>query len=440
MGRRIAVAPFGNLLSHVGRLLEIARLLRDGKNELIFCGSGKYFDIVQKEGFDVAYLPEISQEGILGKLDQGRVDFHSCLSLREFVERELVLFRDIKPDLTISDFRYSLQISCEILGIPLVTVNNAYITRFSKLYRPYSVTQILYQSNPLARSNIEEMIKFVSFNERELRENGRRSRSVKEVGTQLDRLANAFLLKPINRVRKRYDLRRLEDYGEVFEGDLNLLADIPGYVPVGKMPSNVRFVGPIVWEPADGGIAVPEFTGNRPLLYCTLGSSSFPQLYTHLIETFKESEYDVIVTSPESGLGLGYVSSNIFVADLLPASRILARAKVMIFHGGNGSMYQAIDHLTPMIGVPRHWDHEWNTCRVEELGLGVRIPPCEEWFYGKHATAVDSDFVRKLRGSVRRVIAEPAYLDKLMRYRSEMKSYGGASDCVRYISQFQERL
>lgn len=439
MGRRIAMAPFGNLLSHVGRLLEVARLLRNGKNEITFCGSGKYFHLVRKDGFHVAYLPEISQEEILGKLDQGQADFHSCLSLSEFVEQELVLLRDIKPDLVVSDFRYSLRISCEVLGIPLITVNNAYVTRFSKLHRPYSVTQILYQSNPLARSNIEDMIKFLSFNEGDLLKKGRKGQSVKEVGTQLDRLANAFLLKPINRVRRRYDLRSLEDYGEVFEGDLSLLADIPGYVPVGKMPSNVRFVGPIVWEPDDGGRAIPEFSGDRTLLYCTLGSSSFPQLYMHLVEGFRESEYDVVLTCAESGSGKGYVASNIFVADLLPASRILGRANAMVFHGGNGSMYQGIDHLTPMIGVPRHWDHEWNACRMEQLGFGVKIPPCEDWFFHKEDAGVDLEFVRKLRSSVRKVISDRAYRGSLTRYRKEMKKYGGASDCARYISQFQER-
>jgi UDP:flavonoid glycosyltransferase YjiC (YdhE family) len=52
---------------------------------------------------------------------------------------------------------------------------------------------------------------------------------------------------------------------------------------------------------------------------------------------------------------------------------ILPKVDVVVCHGGNGTIYQAMLHKVPVLCGPSHLEQTWNAQRVEELGYGQSI-------------------------------------------------------------------
>ena len=59
----------------------------------------------------------------------------------------------------------------------------------------------------------------------------------------------------------------------------------------------------------------------------------------------------------------------------LPFSQILPRCAAITYHGGIGTMAQAIKAGIPHLVVPNSHDQPDNGCRIERLGLGFCVPP-----------------------------------------------------------------
>src|SRR4029450_4441790 len=60
--------------------------------------------------------------------------------------------------------------------------------------------------------------------------------------------------------------------------------------------------------------------------------------------------------------------------EFLPQPAILPVVDVVITHGGNNTVTEAWSFGKPMIVLPVFWDQYDNAQRVDELGLGVRVP------------------------------------------------------------------
>ena len=52
---------------------------------------------------------------------------------------------------------------------------------------------------------------------------------------------------------------------------------------------------------------------------------------------------------------------------------ILDMIDIVICHGGNGTIYQALSHGIPVICITNNFEQEWNSQRIEELELGTLI-------------------------------------------------------------------
>jgi UDP:flavonoid glycosyltransferase YjiC (YdhE family) len=59
----------------------------------------------------------------------------------------------------------------------------------------------------------------------------------------------------------------------------------------------------------------------------------------------------------------------------VPFSRILPRCAAIVYHGGIGTLAQAIHARIPHMVVPNSYDQPDNALRIERLGLGVCIYP-----------------------------------------------------------------
>jgi len=149
-------------------------------------------------------------------------------------------------------------------------------------------------------------------------------------------------------------------------------ADYPRSRPLGerwqRLDSCVRSVDER-WEPPDGEGA---------LVYVSLGSlgSADVDLMNRLVGALAETPHRYVVSKgPQHELI--ELAPNMVGAEFLPQPAILPHADLLITHGGNNTVTEAIHFGKPMVVLPLFWDQHDNAQRMAECGFGVRLPTYE---------------------------------------------------------------
>jgi MGT family glycosyltransferase len=397
MKKRILVMPDGNWLSHTSRPFEIAKLLRDLGHEVIFASDGDYMKLPHEAGFPVLPILTIAPDRVLACSRNGRVDWYDYRLIQECVSAELRLFDQIQPDLVLTDFRLPLSTSCEMAGIPLAVILNAAWTNH------YTV-----------RVNAPEHLAITRI-----------------LGKRLTNLivpwVKDFIVtvdaRPFNQFRRQHGLKPFGNIWDAWRGDLNLMVDIPEYGPTKNLPPSFQYIGPIVWEPET---AVPPWLATldpkRPTLYFSMGSTGYARFFEQAIEIFGDTEYQCLMTT--AGLAdLPETPDNFYVVDYAPGSKLLAKSDVVICHGGNGTIYQAMAQGVPIIGLPTMHDQEFNLDRVKELGIGIHLS--ERQFKPEH-----------LVEAVEKILTEKNHKENALLYQKILANYDGPGKGAELIHAF----
>jgi UDP:flavonoid glycosyltransferase YjiC (YdhE family) len=111
------------------------------------------------------------------------------------------------------------------------------------------------------------------------------------------------------------------------------------------------------------------------LAYLSLGSlaSADVDLMERLVDVLGRTRHRYIVSKgPQADLY--ELADNMVGAEFLPQPAILPFVDLVITHGGNNTVTEAWSFGKPMIVLPVFWDQYDNAQRVDELGLGVRLP------------------------------------------------------------------
>lgn len=392
--RRILATPLGGVLAHVSRTLEVARALRAMGHEVLFAGTGKYMELPRSAGFTICPLIDLDVEATLKVSRSGRVNFYSYPEVCRYVEAERQLLAEIQPDAVLIDFRLSMGTSCELAGIPsAVLLNAAWTNYYTAPLRP---PEHLTVTRLLGRRLTALILPWVK-----------------------DALLNEGA-RPFQRFRREQGVPPRGNIFDVWRGDLNLLTDIPEYGPTAGLPSDFHYVGPVVWEP---DLPVPEWLDRldltRPVLYFSMGSTGNARFFQQAVDLFANSEYQCVLTTAGFD-NLGTVPENFFVTDYAPGSRIMEKADLVICHGGNGTIYQAMIAGVPIVGIPTMHDQEFNLDRVVALGVGIHLS--ELHFRPEH-----------LKNAVRKVLETPAYREATQRLCSILAKYDGPRTAARLI-------
>ncbi len=147
-----------------------------------------------------------------------------------------------------------------------------------------------------------------------------------------------------------------------------------------------------------------------PLIYLSLGSlgSADIELMRKLVGELAGTRYRVIVSKGPLHEQLE-LPPNMAGAEFLPQTSILPQVDLVITHGGNNTVTEALHFGRPMVVLPLFWDQYDNAQRVDETGLGVRLDT-----YG-HTTAQLTGAIDRLLGDAELAIRLSAIATRLQR-------------------------
>jgi MGT family glycosyltransferase len=115
--------------------------------------------------------------------------------------------------------------------------------------------------------------------------------------------------------------------------------------------------------------------GDGGLVYVSLGSlgSGDVPLMERLVEVLGSTRHRFVVSKGPQHDEYE-LADNMAGAEFLPQTSLLAGVDLVITHGGNNTITEALHFGLPMIVLPLFWDQHDNAQRMDETGCGTRLP------------------------------------------------------------------
>lgn len=350
MPLRVLALPYGHALSHVSRPLRLAEELRDRGHDVTFAGGGKELAWAEKKGFPVEEVAELPHEVLFGRIRARKLRFIEEDELDALIEADREVFSRVKPDLVLTDGRISARLSTRLTGLKHAAIVNVSSTRHRAIpYVPlFEWVRPGWMRSPLRRFNLWfEMAVF-------------------------DRAVPAF-----RAAARRRGLDPTVTATDCLEGnDLTLLPDLPEFMPSRGLPPSHHYVGPLTFradlpDPPWWPELLRLKAEGRKVVYFTLGTTGTRELFEEALPALAtQADWAAVVTTGGQAAlpcGLG----NVFAADYLDGDRVMGVADLVVCHGGNGTIYQALAHGVPVAGIPTIPDQAYNMRCCEALGIGM---------------------------------------------------------------------
>lgn len=395
---KILVFPLTWVLAHVGRTIEIAKALRAQGHEVVFAGDdpthpSSRLSHAMAQGFRTVHVQEPQWHVAWKRFhDHGAAagiwDFfnhHKWAPLDTILEDMIRVTQEEKPDLLLGDSSIGVSTVGHILGIPAAGVLNAYNTEFFKPWGFY-------------RGFIRACDK-------------------------------AFWAPTRARIFKKYGAQPVDAFDLLQQIPL-LSPDLEAFhAPHGSYP-NWTPIGPLLSEPP---APLPdwhaELGDGQTNVYITMGSTGLLEpLLLRTYETLAKAPYRFVVTTGNqvSAEAIAKAPANFRFAAYAPGSQILEHCKAMVFHGGNGSMYQALAAGVPMLALPSHLEQH------------ASFTPALREGFGRKASA------RKINGEqllaeIRHLVENPSYRANAWRHRAAVLHANAAQKAARLLEQHAQR-
>ena len=123
--KSILMLPSAIGLSHLTRLLLIARELRKREAEVAFAFKEKH-KFLEQEGFEVFPISDVTITDFSGNVFAA----YTPLFVKQCVEEVLEAIKASQPGAIVSDLRLTTAISSRLAGIPYISVVNGYMTDY----------------------------------------------------------------------------------------------------------------------------------------------------------------------------------------------------------------------------------------------------------------------------------------------------------------------
>lgn len=210
-------------------------------------------------------------------------------------------------------------------------------------------------------------------------------------------------LTPIRHVLEHFErpARFLCLYSEAFE------------LPATRRPPNVRFVGPVLEEPAwtEPWVSPWPTDDRRPLVVVSMSTTFMNQEHAiqRCIDAASAMPVRALVTvGPTLEPTSFRHEENVAIVKSAPHDQVFEHATAVVTHAGMGTVSRALAHGLPLVCMPMGRDQSDIAARVQWHGAGVRV--------GRSASASD------LKEAVQRVLGDVSLRHAAERLRDEIEA------------------
>lgn len=332
-------------LAHVARPVSLAYSLDPQRFDVHLAHHPRYRQLLGPLEFTEHAIDSITPQQFMQALATGS-PLYDYATLSAYVEADLRLLAEVKPDIVVGDLRLSLAVSAELTGVPYVALSNAY-------WSPYCQQRYIIPDLPMTRLLGPTL------------------------GQAVFSLARPVVFAlhclPMQRLRRSYGLTGVGfDLREVYtRANYTLYADVPDLFHMQHLPPHHRFIGPVVWSPR---FPLPHWwqdvPRNKPILYLTLGSSGQAGLLPALIAALGQLDVTALVSTAGAPAPQA-LPANVYLAAYLPGEEAVKLASLVVCNGGSPTTHQALVHGVPVIGVAGNLDQYLNMAAIAESGAGL---------------------------------------------------------------------
>lgn len=387
---RILCLPYTHTLSHISRPLAIAAELRARGHDIVFAGDSPKDHFIRGEGFEVLPAYQVAPDILFNRIRQGKLQFVGDDELYRLIAADRDLYRQVHPDLVLSDGRFSAPLSAGLDGIPHAAVVNVSSTEYRALpYIPF----------------------FEWLPEKLVKRDGPLWKNLDRFNLSLEMLVFDNAATVFKKLSRKFGLLRTVTATNCLAGnDLTLLADIPEYFPTRNLPADYHYIGPLTWQsPLPPPAWWPPKRDGKRLVYFTMGTTWMGGSFTVLYEQLRREGLTAIIATGGQAQGLQTIDGEVYVEEFVDGDLVMAACDLVVCHGGNGTIYQALQHGKPIVGIPTIPDQQFNMRRVKALGVGEALDP-----------KVFADHPEKLFALARKVAEDPRYRDHAKRLQGQL--------------------
>lgn len=337
---KILVTPCNNTLSHIAKGLALRQQLEARGHEVHLAVSAmraSFLESIDERRYVI--LPDIQEASgaPLPCFSWFRPErFEAC------VRAEVDLLNRLRPDVVLGVFRFTGPLSAALAGIP-------YDSLICGCMTPACPDVLGFEPGEPGEEEQSKALRFFR----------------RTCAQRLHPVFSSFGLPPV------------DDAWQLLVGQRTYLWDYPEFQPLPATPG-FHHVGPVLWTKWP----TPKLRGNEldtlkgPVAYVAFGTGDVPpEWLTHLVRALWNIGYSVaialggrpvLVDLPPDPLRLS-------VFDFLPVEVALPRASLVVCHGGQGLIFEALSARVPVFVLPMQPEQAQNGRCLERMGCGTRL-------------------------------------------------------------------
>jgi hypothetical protein len=313
------------------------------------------------------------------------------------IQEEVAFLKNYKPDRVLGIFRFTSKASAQIAGIPFDSLICGCMLPDSAEVLGYAASE---SGIDLQKENLKGFFQYAA---------AKTSMALASLG-----------------------LDKINDIRCMLKGDRTFLWDFPEFLPI-KLDTSTTYVGPIVnsrWPPDAIDL---KWTNNsrNPLAVITFGTCTISlPVAERITSLLLNMGYDVLIAAGGQTEMLNIMpwESRIMFYNFAPLHKILPHTSLLICHGGQMTVFEAIDHQIPVVVMPFQPEQAHNGVCLERLGCGCRLIPPQPFRQnpGVYTDALNRMSDTEIKSKIGLLIGAPQTRERLAAVKHLLGAYNGA--------------
>jgi UDP:flavonoid glycosyltransferase YjiC (YdhE family) len=360
----LLIFPFG-YLSHYLRCIVLARQLSN-HFEIKFAANTQYDGYVQDAGFDVFPCASMNEADVLSAVKNFDFSWLNEKNLEHAFLAQVAAIEAYRPVAVLGDAMPTLKMAAEYTDTYFISLLNGYMSKHYAQVRSLSKTHFAYPYLSKLPAAVKDFFTATG-----------------------ETLAFREVHKPFKKLRSRYKLSTINSYLDEMEGNHTLICDLPSLFPQKNLPRNYSIIGPLIYDEKRTS-SVLNLATNKRTIYVSAGSTGQWQQLTFLNHP-DFARFNIVTAGDRQNV---LSAMHIIKLNFVSANELLPHTDLVICHGGNGTIYQALAYGVPLLCSPAHFEQEWNVAALETAGIGRSLYGVEglsnynalidEWVNKKH--------------------------------------------------------